>query len=290
MGNMLKFELRRLLKKPVFYIMLGLCVGVAIFYVFSTRENMNYMIENMSDIVSDYDYGYEKSWVKERFVEYLSPQRLVLSNFWLMLPSVLAIFTAIFVCEDRARGTIKNIYARGYSRTNVFFSKFIVSSAVSAVLYLLVVGALYISGTIAFLTAPFDVSPQTVKGFWLLVLGRLILMLAINAGYFMLSELIGGNTGFSIASNMFAPSIMNGILYLGLSFFFYVILKDLHTDNKYAIIQNIIEYWIYSLTMEGFNIEMKPDAYVWHIIASAIYLIVFTGLGWLIAVKKEVKN
>lgn len=279
MGNMLKFELRRLLKKPVFYIMLGLCVGVAIFYVFSTRENMNYMIENM-----------KKSWVKEHFVEYLSPQRLVLSNFWLMLPSVLAIFTAIFVCEDRARGTIKNIYARGYSRTNVFFSKFIVSSAVSAVLYLLVVGALYISGTIAFLTAPFDVSPQTVKGFWLLVLGRLLLILAANAGYFMVSEFIGGNTGFSIASNMFAPSVMNGILYLGLSFFFYVILKDLHTDNKYAIIQNIIEYWIYSLTMEGFNIEMKPDAYVWHIIASAIYLIVFTGLGWLIAVKKEVKN
>ena len=283
MGNMLKFELRRLLKKPVFYIMLGLCVGVAVFYVFSARENMNYMIENMSEIVSEYDYyGYEKSWVKEHFAEYLSPQRLVLNEFWLILPSVLAIFTAIFVCEDRARGTIKNIYARGYSRTSVFFAKFIVSSAVAA--------ALYLSGTIVFWTAPFDVSPQTVKGFWLLVLGRLILILAANAGYFMVSEFIGGNTGFSIASNMFAPSVMNGILYLGLSFFFYVILKDLHTDNKYAIIENIIEYWIYSLTISGFNIEMKPDAYVWHLVAAAIYFIVFMGLSWLISVKKEVKN
>ena len=291
MGNMLKFELRRLLKKPVFYIMLGLCVGVAVFYVFSARENMNYMIENMSEIVSEYDYyGYEKSWVKEHFAEYLSPQRLVLNEFWLILPSVLAIFTAIFVCEDRARGTIKNIYARGYSRTSVFFAKFIVSSAVAAALYLLVVGALYLSGTIVFWTAPFDVSPQTVKGFWLLVLGRLILILAANAGYFMVSEFIGGNTGFSIASNMFAPSVMNGILYLGLSFFFYVILKDLHTDNKYAIIENIIEYWIYSLTISGFNIEMKPDAYVWHLVAAAIYFIVFMGLSWLISVKKEVKN
>ena len=52
MGNMLKFELRRLLTKPVFYIMLVLCVGVAVFYVFSSRQSMNYMIENMSDVVS----------------------------------------------------------------------------------------------------------------------------------------------------------------------------------------------------------------------------------------------
>ena len=114
MGNMLKFELRRLLTKPVFYIMLVLCVGVAVFYVFSSRQSMNYMIENMSDVVSEWDYGYTTSSVKEAFAEYLSPQRLALGELWWMLPTVLAIFTAIFVCEDRARGTIKNIYARGY--------------------------------------------------------------------------------------------------------------------------------------------------------------------------------
>ena len=287
MGNMLKFELRRLLKKPVFYVMLGLCVGVAIFMVFSMRISMDYMIQHMGES-EYYAYGIDENYVKENFVENLSPQKLVLSEFWYILPTVLAVFVGIFVCEDRVRGTIKNIYARGYSRTSVFLAKFIVSSATSVLLYWLVIAAIYLSGVIVFATAPFEVHPQTVKGFWLLILGRTLVLLAANAGYFMISELIG-STGFSIAANMFAPSILNGILYLGLSFIFYVFIKD-PDFNRYDVIESIIEYWIYTLVMGGFRIDMKVDAYIWHIVASGAYLLIFVFLGWLIARKKEVKN
>ena len=287
MGNMLKFELRRLLKKPVFYVMLGLCVGVAIFMVFSMRISMDYMIQHMGES-EYYAYGIDENYVKENFVENLSPQKLVLSEFWYILPTVLAVFVGIFVCEDRVRGTIKNIYARGYSRTSVFLAKFIVSSATSVLLYWLVIAAIYLSGMIVFATAPFEVQPQTVKGFWLLILGRTLVLLAANAGYFMISELIG-STGFSIAANMFAPSILNGILYLGLSFIFYVFIKD-PDFNRYDVIESIIEYWIYTLVMGGFRIDMKVDAYIWHVVASGAYLLIFGFLGWLIARKKEVKN
>ena len=287
MGNMLKFELRRLLKKPVFYVMLGLCVGVAIFMVFSMRISMDYMIQHMGES-EYYAYGIDENYVKENFVENLSPQKLVLSEFWYILPTVLAVFVGIFVCEDRVRGTIKNIYARGYSRTSVFLAKFIVSSATSVLLYWLVIAAIYLSGMIVFATAPFEVHPQTVKGFWLLILGRTLVLLAANAGYFMLSELIG-STGFSIAANIFAPSILNRILYLGLSFVFYVVIQD-NSFDRYDVIEGIIEYWIYMLVMNGFDIDMKVDAYVWHMIASGAYLLLFIFLGWLIARKKEVKN
>jgi len=289
MGNMLKFELRRLLKKPIFYVMIGLCVGVAVFFVFSERGSMNHMIEMMNEPVSEYsDYVIDENFVKEDFVENLSPQRLALSQFWLILPTVLAVFVGIFVCEDQVRGTIKNIYARGYSRTSVFFAKFIVSSATAVLLYWLVIAGLYLSGMVVFATAPFEVQPQTISGFWLLILGRTLVLLAANAGYFMLSEMIG-STGFSIATNMFAPSILNGILYLGLSFVFYVAIKNPDFD-RYDVINGIIEYWIYMLVMNGFDIDMKVDAYVWHMIASGAYLLLFIFLGWLIARKKEVKN
>ena len=98
MGNMLKFELRRLLKKPVFYIMLGLCVGVAVFFVFSTRASMDHMIEAMNDTTGRYaDYGIDESYVKESFAANLSPQRLALNEFWLMLPTVLAVFAPLTV-------------------------------------------------------------------------------------------------------------------------------------------------------------------------------------------------
>ena len=38
-----------------------------------------------------------------------------------------AIFTAIFVTEDYAGDTIKNIYSKGYKRANVYFAKYISS-------------------------------------------------------------------------------------------------------------------------------------------------------------------
>ena len=284
MGNMLKFELRRLLKKPSFYIMIGLCVGVAIFFVMSSRNSLNYMIEHMND----FDRYYEESYVKEYFVKSLSPQMLALSEFWLVLPTVLAVFVGIFVCEDRVRGTIKNIYARGYSRTNVFLAKFLVSSGTAALLYLIVTASIYLSGMIAFSTAPFDVKPQTVKGFLLLILGRLVVILAANAAYFMISEMIG-STVFSIAANMFAPLVVTGILYIIIQILFLIVVNDDYS-TQYTFIQNIQEYWIYSLATNGFYVEMKENTYFPHLMASLGYLILFGFLGWLITRKKEVKN
>lgn len=280
MGNMLKFELRKLLRKPSLYIMSAIVVGISVFSVFSMRGLMN--LSSYMD-----GYVYDDSF-KETFVSLLSPQKLVLNELWLFLSMVLAIFSGIFVCEDRVRGTIKNIYARGYSRTNVFLAKFIISSAIAALLYLLVIVSLYVSGTIALATAPFEVVPQKVSGFWLLLLGRLLVLLAANAGYFMISEFIG-STGISIAFNFFAPQIANGILYFFMQFLFYIVLRNVDFD-KSGIIMGVSEYWIYLLFMGGFYIDMEVDTYVWHMIASGIYLIVFTLLGWLIARKKEVKN
>ena len=285
MGNMLKFELRRLLKKPSFYIMIGLCVGVAMFFVMSSRNSLNYMIEHMND----FDRYYEESYVKEYFVKSLSPQMLALSEFWLVLPTVLAVFVGIFVCEDRVRGTIKNIYARGYSRSNVFLAKFLISSGTAALLYLLVTASVYLSGMIAFSTAPFDVQPQTVNGFLLLILGRLVVILATNAAYFMISEMIG-STGFSIAANMFAPSVVTGILYMIIQIVFLIVARDDDYSTQYSFIQNIQEYWIYSLATNGFYVEMESNVYFPHLMASLCYLILFGFLGWLIARKKEVKN
>ena len=283
MGRMLKFELRKLLRKKSFYLMFILCVGVAVYNVFYQR-NMIY------DIVQEIN-EFNKESIRESLAEMFSPQRLALSGFWLMVPIVLAVFAGIFVCEDRASGTIKNIYSRGYSRTTVFFSKFIVSSAVSVLLYVVLIAGLYLSGMVILSTAPVDVSPQTIKGFWLLILGRLLIVLTANAAYFMLSELIGGSTGGAIAVNIFAPIVMTGVLSIGLNIIFLSGTEDYEVYEKMSnIISSIMEYWIYSLTMEGFNIGMEPDAYVWHLVAAAIYFIVFMGLSWLISVKKEIKN
>lgn len=283
MGNMLKFECRRLFKKPSFYVCLGLCAVFTILTIMVSRANFNDMLKYYGS--SSY---YPLENMKETFAENFSPDMLALNNTGIsMMSTIMAIFMGIFVCEDRVRGTIKNIYARGYSRTDVFLAKFIVASVTATLIFTAITLVAYISGWIMFATKPFAVEPLKVNGIWLLILGKFVAILGVTALYFMLSELIG-TTGFSIAANIFLPSVASMILYIGLELIYFVASKG---DNfNYEAVMKIAEYWIYSLASSGFAEEMKVEDYVGHLCASGGYVILFGLLSWLIARKKQVKN
>ena len=288
MGNMLKFECRRLFKKPSFYVCLGLCAVFTILTIMVSRANFNDMLKYYSSSVGDEYSYYSPENMKETFAKNFSPHMLALNNTGIsMMSTIMAIFMGIFVCEDRVRGTIKNIYARGYSRTDVFLAKFIVASVTATLIFTAITLVAYISGWIMFATKPFEVTPLKVNGIWLLILGKFVAILGVTALYFMLSELIG-TTGFSIAANIFLPSVASMILYIGLELIYFVASKG---DNfNYEAVMKIAEYWIYSLASSGFAEEMKVEDYVGHLCASGGYVILFGFLSWLIARKKQVKN
>ena len=288
MGNMLKFECRRLFKKPSFYVCLGLCAVFTILTIAVSRANFNDMLKYYSSSIGDEYSYYSLENMKETFAKNFSPDMLALNNTGIsMMSTIMAIFMGIFVCEDRVRGTIKNIYARGYSRTDVFLAKFIVASVTATLIFTAITLVAYISGWIMFATKPFEVTPLKVNGIWLLILGKFVAILGVTALYFMLSELIG-TTGFSIAANIFLPSVASMILYIGLELIYFVASKG---DNfNYEAVMKIAEYWLYSLASSGFAEEMKVEDYVGHLCASGGYVILFGFLSWLIARKKQVKN
>ena len=288
MGNMLKFECRRLFKKPSFYVCLGLCAVFTILTIAVSRANFNDMLKYYSSSIGDEYSYYSLENMQETFAKNFSPDMLALNNTGIsMMSTIMAIFMGIFVCEDRVRGTIKNIYARGYSRTDVFLAKFIVASVTATLIFTAITLVAYISGWIMFATKPFAVEPLKVNGIWLLILGKFVAILGVTALYFMLSELIG-TTGFSIAANIFLPSVASMILYIGLELIYFVASKG---DNfNYEAVMKIAEYWIYSLASSGFAEEMKVEDYVGHLCASGGYVILFGFLSWLIARKKQVKN
>ena len=288
MGNMLKFECRRLFKKPSFYVCLGLCAVFTILTIAVSRANFNDMLKYYSSSIGDEYSYYSLENMKETFAKNFSPDMLALNNTGIsMMSTIMAIFMGIFVCEDRVRGTIKNIYARGYSRTDVFLAKFIVASVTATLIFTAITLVAYISGWIMFATKPFAVEPLKVNGIWLLILGKFVAILGVTALYFMLSELIG-TTGFSIAANIFLPSIASAVLFVGLELIFFIVSKN---DNfNYEAVTKIIEYWVYSLASSGFTQEMEVEDYVGHLCASGGYVILFGFLSWLIARKKQVKN
>ncbi len=278
MKNMFRFQLRRLLRKPSFYVCFGLCLAFTVLVILAQKATF--------DTMGDLREWLSPDDLQTQFMQTFSPQLLSLNIFGsTMLPLLLAVFSGIYICEDRVRGTIKNIYARGYSRTSVFLSKFIVSTCIACGVYLLTVLIAYLSGMVICATSSYRAAMLTVDGYWLLVLGRMAAVLALNAFYFMLSELIG-TTGFSIAANIFAPGFISTIVLAIIGIAALVMQDNTFSSNA----MTVYEYWVYNLATSGFEVDMDWWDYIGHLVASVVYFAGFGILGWLIVKKKQVKN
>lgn len=276
MANMFRFELRRLLRKPRFYICLGLCVVYVILVLLSANASYHTFIG-----FSDKDY------IRENFTNELSPEIFSLSVAGrALLPTFLAVFTGIFVTEDRVQGTIKNIYARGYSRTVVFFARYLTSTITAVIFFLANFLVSFCGSTVLCATSPLGIEPIHVNGFFLLVLGQFVSILAINTFYFMLSELVN-HTGSAMSLNLFAPALVKGVLFILVEIFWLFSRSDY---RYYSSFYKAVSYWLFDVVYSGFVPEMEVSEYIVNLAVSIGYILLFGVLSWLIINKKQVKG
>ena len=110
MKALLKFELRKLLQNKVLYICLGICAFLLIVNAITTKVLADIMKEAMEEIGQAY----------EPTDSALSMMKNIFSNNTLTIEAVVI---SLIVCEDFVGDVVKNIYSKGYSRTQVFFAK-----------------------------------------------------------------------------------------------------------------------------------------------------------------------
>ncbi len=128
MGQLFRFEFRKLFRQKSFYIC-G-CVLIGLILLTAITLNMIYSLSqgNMEAggvTVSASDDGFLYTGI------YMLVGAVSSSNFTI----VLAIFLSLFVCSDYTNGTLKNIIARGYSRTRIYAVKYMVSLGCHNILY-----------------------------------------------------------------------------------------------------------------------------------------------------------
>lgn len=175
------------------------------------------------------------------------------------------IFVALFVCSDYSQHTIKGILARGYTRTQVFFSKLITAWTGATVMYLVVLIASFFMA-IAYLDEGF-----TNFGKLLGVLGvQYIVNMTYVAIYFSVGIMFGG-LGATIPVGLFAPFVIRIILAVfgrGLS---------------------LEKYWISMFSTELEYLDVSVERMVTCLLLSLLYTVVFLGVGWFVHQKKEIK-
>ena len=190
MGRLLHFEFHKLLRQKSFYICLAVSVAMLLATTYTSvlisrgvAEPADIGIDGMDVMIGAVSGG--------------------------MLSMVIGVFVPLFVCEDYASGTIRNIITRGYTRLGIFAAKLMAVLLAAAVMTAVCMAAGYIAGTVLGGRGAQAFDAGVVK----ILLCQLAVILAQAALFYAISSVLQ-KTGGAIAICLVLPMVMTIVLAL----------------------------------------------------------------------------
>lgn len=249
MFKLLNFEFRKLIRQKSFYIciaaMLALLVGSA------------YTTELMA----------AKSGVEDPSLSGISYLMEAISGS--ALSAVLAVFIPLFICEDYASGTIRNIITRGFSRLEMFIAKLIAVLAATVLMTAVCLAAAYLVGTAFWGAGEPSLGSEQIK----ILLCQLAVIAAYATMFFAISSMLQ-KVGGSIAICLILP--MAAVILLSLA--------------DAALAEREIElsgYWIENLGRSLASVEAEAEDIKKALIGAGCYFAASIAFSWLVIMKRE---
>lgn len=243
MANMIKFEIHKLFKSKSFYICSGLMLGLIIFFA---------MALNTSSGATSRMNGIEFA---------LETKNMTL------IEAILVIFICIFTCDDMSNGTIKNIYAKGYSRESVYFAKYIVVFITSLVLICFYILFSFVLGEILW-----SKSPDIVDSDMRILISQVIFVLERCTMYFAIS-IIFKRTGASIAISMVGIQVVEMAVFI----------IDMLIEKNNMFYQYLLNTMYDKVCYMDYNEEIFRK----FVLFSVIYAIAFMVISFIVHKKRE---
>ena len=187
MGQLFRFETRKIIRQKSFYICFGISFLILVLNAIIMKISAN-------------DAGNDIVFSPVKF----SMSAIVGSSFIMLL----GIFTALYCCDDVSNNTMKNIYSKGYSRAKVFFAKYIVSLSASLIVAIAFFLISFMLGKV--LGNADEAITGTFAGSIIL---QLLVVVGYHAVYFSLAMIIG-KVGGSVALNIVGPMLVFTVLSL----------------------------------------------------------------------------
>lgn len=256
--KLIRFHFRKLTHQKSLYICIGIMLGMALMSAAlyrlmmdtATAQSMGVSISPSALAPGGISFGLTG---------------IDSSNFVM----ITGIVIVLAVCDDFEQHTVKTIFARGYSRLQMYFTKLIaVFAAVTACFVIVMAGAMAIG------IAMFGKEDADAGKVFLLLGAQYIAALANAALIFMLSFMLR-KTGLSIAAAIVVPTVINLIFQL---IDFFVIKGD----------AKISGYWISSCFTILSGLNAGYDKIGICAALCAAYAVVFIMIGALTTRKTEV--
>lgn len=240
MLKLFKFEFRKLFQSKAFYT----CIIALLLYVL-----IPIIVNKINDV---------------SFSRYLLLKESIPA---ILFPIIIGVFIAIYVTEDDESGAIKNIYSKGYNRTKVFITKYVVS--LCGVLLMILITSI-ISYLIGFMFWKNDLS---YKDTWLdIYLKKTVLVIAFHSVFYAITSFFSKLTA-SIIVNILGPFIVLVVLNL--------------IDS--IVNSNIKGEGLYLSKYELTNLLLLPSTDSVNIyLVCVIYIAVSIVIGYILNRRKEV--
>lgn len=248
MGKLIHFEFRKLFQQKSFYI----CNMVILLFVFLSIIMSKIIYEQTAEGI---DIPTTMDFIKTA----LTSGNVIL---------IVSILIALFTCEDYNEGTIKNSYARGYSRTQVYLSKWMVVSTASVITCLVCWIGTYGIGSIFF-----EMGNVHLFNWVSVLLCQLFGLLCYTSLFFTIS-IFFKKTGGAIAGCIISPMIFSIL---------FTTINSLLSQEKF----NLNDYWLESLMGDLTSPLVSNHTMFVACGLMGLYMIVFVGIGLMINRKQE---
>lgn len=257
MKRLFLFELQKLKKQKSLYICSAVIVAMLLLTV-------------LADYIMYCTFGIDTSGGEPTAVTSML-KAISASDFTL----IASIFIVIYVCADYSQKTIKNMYSRGFSRTEVFFVKYIICVA-----YIIIMYAVSLLFTLAVGSAFFGF--KTVEGhvFWSLF-GQLLVCIAYVSFVFAICNMVK-SMGISLAIVIAAPMALAATM----TVIDFVIILRSETFNEDALM--VSGFWLDGMLSTLSSATANTVKTVLSNVLPVVYGAGFVTLGYLINRKTEV--
>lgn len=240
MRKLIRFEFHKLIRMKSLYIITAIFLALNIYTYYLM-----------------YDYGFGET------TGLCAALDVICSTDFLML---FGIFAALYTCDDYSGTTIRNILARGYTRTQIYFSKLIV--LIVAALMMTVVSTLVIG---IYAGSCWEAGLDAFDGDTALLIAALLcLLVAITALYYAVCTAIG-KTGLSVAACLLLDTVVT--LAIG------VVILVFELEDMSAL-----EYWITNIIS---NVSFGAEVTSTEFISAGCYFAGSVFLGYLSVFRRE---
>ncbi len=206
------------------------------------------------------------------------------------------IVVSMFVPSEFKFGTIKNIISRGIGRTQIYFSKYIVTIFVSVVYSLLCALTAFASGCILAGVGDFD---RTIFLDILEVVGLFLLAEIALQSIFHMMGFIVRSTGWTIGTNIailaFLPSMVLNLIDMAVNNWLAPAVSSVEWLSSWLKIENFSSnnYWPYPYLTEFTNIDILHMDFFYPIltrglIVCAVYILLSIAIGLFTFQKRDI--